>query len=277
MTTDYYQILGVEQTAGEKQIKDAYRKLAFKYHPDRNADDPSVSDKMKSINEAYAVLSDAAKRSEYDNLHRQYGSTAHSQFRQNYSEQDIFRGSDVNHLFEEVTRAFGLRGVEDIFKECYGKGYRRFEFRRPGFFATGFFFSGFPRGRMRHMRGGGGNGRANGQRQLGRRPGLRHLAQMVMEKMIQARLPADGADLNDLIAISPELAAAGGPYAYLARSQNKKLVVKIPPGVRDGQRIRLAGMGRPGRAGGAPGDMYLKVRVRQKRPLLEKLRRLIRS
>jgi DnaJ-class molecular chaperone len=265
MTTDYYQILGVDQTASDKQIKDAYRKLALQYHPDRNADDPSVSDKMKSINEAYAVLSDSGKRSEYDNLHRQYGSTAHNQFRQNYSDQDIFRGSDVNRIFEEVTRRFGLRGVEDIFKECYGKGYRQFEFRRPGFFATGFFFSGFP------------GGRGNGRGQLGSGPGMRRIARMVMEKMIQGRMPADGADLNDSIAISPELAATGGPYAYLARSQNKKLVVNIPPGMRDGQRIRLAGMGRPGRAGGAPGNLYLKVSIRQKRPLLEKLRRLIKS
>ncbi len=278
MPTDYYRILGVESTADPKEIKEAYRRLALRYHPDRNADDPAVSDKMKALNEAYAVLSDPTKRAEYDHLHQQYGAGAHTQFRQNYSEQDIFRGSDVDRLFEEVTRAFGLRGFEDIFRECYGKGFRRFEFRRPGLFATGFFFSGFPGGRMRGMgRGRLGRGAGRGRGRIGAGPGIGRLAQVVMEKVIQSRLPAQGADLNDTIRISPELASQGGPYAYLLRSRDKKLIVNIPPGVRDGQRIRLAGMGREGRSGGQSGDMYLRVSIRQKQPLLEKLRRMIKS
>jgi DnaJ-class molecular chaperone len=63
---DYYQILDVDQKASSKQIKAAYRKLAFKYHPDRNSKNPAASEKMKGVNEAYAVLSDTAKRREYD-------------------------------------------------------------------------------------------------------------------------------------------------------------------------------------------------------------------
>jgi curved DNA-binding protein CbpA len=73
----------------------------------------------------------------------------------------------------------------------------------------------------------------------------------------------DGADIHDRICISPELATAGGPYAYLLKPVSKKLVVKIPPGVRDGQRIRLAGMGAPGRNGGKDGDLFLEVRLRR--------------
>ena len=61
---DYYQILEVDQQASSKQIKKAYRKLAFKYHPDRNSKNPDAAEKMKKINEAYAVLSDATKRRE---------------------------------------------------------------------------------------------------------------------------------------------------------------------------------------------------------------------
>ena len=85
---DYYQILEIDLKASPKKIKDAYRKLAFKYHPDRNSKNPEAAEKMKRINEAYAVLSDAAKRREYDAMRHQFGSSAYSQFRQNYSEQD---------------------------------------------------------------------------------------------------------------------------------------------------------------------------------------------
>ena len=113
---DYYQILGINQNASAKQVKDAYRKLAFQYHPDRNEKNPEAAEKMKSVNEAYAVLSDAAKRRKYDTLRQQFGSSAYSQFRQNYSEQDIFSGSDINQVLEQMARAFGLRGFDEIFK-----------------------------------------------------------------------------------------------------------------------------------------------------------------
>ena len=130
---DYYQILGIDQKAGPRQIKDTYRKLAFEYHPDRNRKNPEAAEKMKRVNEAYAVLSDPAKRREYDAMRQQFGSSAYNQFRQNYSEQDIFSGSDVNQILEQMARAFGLRGFDEIFKEFYGQGYRHYEFRKPGF------------------------------------------------------------------------------------------------------------------------------------------------
>ncbi|MEJ2102176.1 MAG: DnaJ domain-containing protein, partial [Desulfobacterales bacterium] len=139
---DYYQILEVDQTASTRQIKDAYRKLAFKYHPDRNSKNPAAAEKMKDLNEAYAVLSDPVKRREYDTLRQHYGSSAYSQFRQNYSEQDIFSGSDINQILEQMARAFGLRGFDEIFKEFYGQGYQHYEFRKPGFFAKTYYFSG---------------------------------------------------------------------------------------------------------------------------------------
>jgi len=75
---DYYQIIGVDKNAGSKQIKEAYRKLAFKYHPDRNKENQEASEKMKHFNEAYAVLSNPAKRREYDALRQQFGSSAYS-------------------------------------------------------------------------------------------------------------------------------------------------------------------------------------------------------
>jgi len=86
-------------------------------------------------------------------------------------------------------------------------------------------------------------------------------------------LPENGADINDIINLDPLMTQQGGPYAYFLRKKSKKLVVKIPPGVREGQRIRLAGMGEDGKGGGKPGDLYLKVYI--KKPLLRKIKDFI--
>ena len=139
---DYYQILGIEKDAAP-QVKSAFRDLAFKYHPDRNTDSSDAVEKMKSVNEAYAVLSNPEKKKEYDALRQQYGSSAYSQFRKSYTEQDIFQGSDIHQVFEEMAKTFGVRGFDEIFKQFEGQGYRRFEAKRPGVYIKGFVFSGW--------------------------------------------------------------------------------------------------------------------------------------
>ncbi len=247
---DYYQILGLDKDAGQKQIKQAYRKLAFKYHPDRNKEHPETAEKMKRVNEAYAVLSDPKKRGEYDMLRQRFGSSAYSQFRNNYSEQDIFSGSDINQIFEEMARSFGFRRYDEIFREFYGQGYQTFEFKRPGFTASGFVFS----------------------RGLKKSP-FGKLYQYAFKKIAGVELPENGADINDIIHLDPLMTQQGGPYAYFLRKKSKKLVVNIPPGVREGQRIRLAGMGEDGKGGGKPGDLYLKVYI--KKPLALKIKNFI--
>jgi len=252
--TDYYHILGVSETAAPREIKAAYRKLAFEYHPDRTQGDPESTDKMKAVNEAYAVLSDQKKRREYDTLRRRFGDSATGEFRKSYSQQDIFSGSDINKIFEEVARSFGLRGFDDIFREFYGNGYKTFRVERPWGSVSGVFFSGtirgFPFGNL-----------------LGKVPG------MLLERITGVRLPKNGADSFDTISLTAEEAFRGGPYAYFHRKQSKKLIVKIPPGVTHGRRIRLPGMGGPGAGGGTPGDHYLKIRI--KRPLLDKIKALM--
>jgi DnaJ-class molecular chaperone len=258
---DYYQILGVKKDAGSKEIKEAYRQLAFKYHPDRNKENPEASEEMKSVNEAYAVLSDPEKRHEYDALGRQFGSSAHQQFRSNYSKQDIFSGSDINHVFEEMAKAFGFRGVDDIFRDFYGKEYRTFQFKRPGIFAGGFIFTGFPKRGEYH------------QSKLPPSGKLGKLSRFLLKQISGFETVKNGKDLDDVIRLTSEQALKGGPYAYFLRKKSKKLVVKIPPGVRDGQRIRLAGMGEDGKGGGTPGDLYLKVQI--KRPIIQKIKRSI--
>ncbi len=258
---DYYQILGVEKDAGPKEIKAAYRQLAFKYHPDRNRENPEASEEMKSVNEAYAVLSDTAKRHEYDMLRQRFGSSAHQQFRNNYSEQDIFSGSDINHVFEEMAKAFGFRGFDDIFKEFYGKEYRTFQFKRPGIFAGGFIFTGsFKSGEY-------------GQSLLAPSGKLGKLSRFLLKQISGFEMAKNGKDVDDVIRLTPEQALKGGPYAYFLRKKSKKLVVKIPPGVREGQRIRLSGMGEDGKGGGTSGDLYLKVQI--KRPLIQKIKKSI--
>ena len=122
--TDYYQTLGVPPNADPKKIKLAYRELAFQYHPDRNKENPAAAEKMKRLNEAYAVLSHVQKRREYDTLRREFGSSARHRFRQNYTEKDIFSGSDIHRILEEMAKSFGFRGYHDIFREFYGKGYQ---------------------------------------------------------------------------------------------------------------------------------------------------------
>jgi DnaJ-class molecular chaperone len=255
---DYYQILDVDQKASSKQIKAAYRKLAFKYHPDRNSKNPGAAEKMKRVNEAYAVLSDVNKRREYDTLRQQFGSSAYSQFRQSYSEQDIFHGSDINQILEQMARAFGLRGFDEIFKEFYGQGYQQYEFRKPGFFAKSYYFSG-----SRPTRGMNHTGLTS-QGNIGK------LARFFLKHFSGIELPEKGADINDTISLSPEHARQGGPYAYYLRKKDKKLVVQIPPGIKHTQSIRLTGMGEDGRGGAKAGDLYLKIRIRK--PLLQRLK-----
>lgn len=109
---DYYEVLGVSKEASEKDIKSAYRKLAMKYHPDRS-DAPDAEEMFKEISEAYAVLSDADKRRKYD----QFG---HAGINSQYSQEDLFKG--VN--FEDIFKGFG-GGGDSIFDMFFGGGRQR--------------------------------------------------------------------------------------------------------------------------------------------------------
>jgi len=110
---DYYEVLGLDRNADEAAIKKAYRNLAMKYHPDRNPGDAHAVERMKEINEAYAVLSDVEKRQLYD----AYGHAG----LEGYTQEDIFRGVDFSSLFHE----FGLRDFfgfgDSLFDSFFGR------------------------------------------------------------------------------------------------------------------------------------------------------------
>jgi DnaJ-class molecular chaperone len=270
---EYYQILEVEKEASPQRIKEAYRRLAFQYHPDRNTcppaggeENPSAVEKMKEINEAYAVLSDPEKRRAYDTLHEQYGSYGYDRFKQRYSEQDIFRGSDIHQIFEEMARSFGFRGFEEVFRESYGQGYHAFQFQRPGVSGRGFIFfgPGFRRGQQQ--------GIPTSSEIF---PGiLGKFIKILLKKTLGMREPERGKDLEDAVYLDPGQAREGAKGKYLHRKRSKELIITVPPGMKEGQKIRLKGMGAPGRDGGEPGDLYLKVKI--KKSLLERARDLLK-
>ena len=118
MAEDYYKILGIDKNTSIDDTKKAYRKLALKYHPDKNPGSKPAEEKFKKISEAYAVLGDPEKRKQYDS----FGSQA---FSRNFSQEDIFRGFDLN----EILRGFGgSRGRgqrrsyenDDLFSQLFG-------------------------------------------------------------------------------------------------------------------------------------------------------------
>lgn len=117
---EYYEILGVSKSATPAEIKKAYRKLALKYHPDKNSGDKASEEKFKEISEAYAVLSDPEKKKQYDT----YGS---ANFHQRYTQEDIFRNFDINDILRQFN--FGGGGQQNMhFRSNMGGGAGKFSF-----------------------------------------------------------------------------------------------------------------------------------------------------
>jgi len=233
---DYYSILEINKDASSKNIRDAYRKLALIYHPDRNPGS-DASAKMSEINEAYAVLSDPEKRAAFDEIHHKFGSNAREKFRSSYSEQDIYKNSDIDKIFEELSKMFGLRNYEEVFRELLKHGKKKdrvFPFKWNW---------------------------------------LKKITKDIKEISFASRsldflkkLAAFGRiydkTQHDTIYITPELAMTGGKISYLSSVTGKKLIVTIPKWVKDGTEIQLKGMGHEHKKKSE--DLFLKIRVRRK-------------
>jgi len=122
MAEDYYNVLGVDKKTSGDEIKKAYRKLALKYHPDKNPGNKTAEEQFKKISEAYAVLGDSEKRKQYDSFGSQEA------FNRSFSQEDIFRGFDLNEILRDLggfagSRVRGQRrsyGTDDLFSQLFG-------------------------------------------------------------------------------------------------------------------------------------------------------------
>jgi molecular chaperone DnaJ len=248
---DYYEVLGISRDASDADIKKSYRRLAMKYHPDRNPDDADSEEKFKEASEAYEVLTDSQKRQAYD----QFG---HAGLDGAAGMGAGFSGSSFSDIFSDV---FG-----DIF-------------------------------------GGGGRGRGSVQRGADLRYGLElDLEQAVRGDSVEIKVPVlsscevcsgSGAKPGTSPTTCPDCGGAGQirvaqgffslqqtcprcrgggqiisdpcvPCGGRGRVEKRKtLSVRIPPGVDNGDRIRLAGEGEGGIGGGPPGDLYVQIEVRE--------------
>jgi DnaJ-class molecular chaperone len=252
-TKDYYSIIGVSESASHEEIKHAFRKLAMKYHPDRNlGNEKWAEEKFKEINEAYAVLGDEVKRQEYDRM-RQAGFTGYDARYAGggyYSQEQVFANAFNNpYLFQELARMFqeaGLRFDERFVDNLFfgGKGFI-------------FTFSGQPSEKDWHM-----------SASEYRPPLLLRLAGKVFRFTLRRMLgmqelswQSKGEDLYHEIYLSQEEAASGvdKKIKYKRGREKKKLIVCVPPGVIRGTRIRLRGMGLEGKT---PGDLFINVRIK---------------
>lgn len=231
---DFYKTLGVAKDADADAIKKAYRKLARKWHPDQNPGDSRAEEKFKEIGEAYAVLSDPEQRKQYDALRTMAGGGAR------------FAGGPAG-------QAGGAGGFEDVFSSMFGggSGGTRVRYSTGGTGGSGGFediFSGlfggqggFPGGQTRGF-GGGSTGSPFGSAGSG-----------------GYRTPQPGADLRASTSLSFRQALEGTTVRMTVDGHS--MTVRIPQGVKDGQKIRLRGKGRPSTTGGPAGDLVVTIHV----------------
>jgi DnaJ-class molecular chaperone len=265
---DYYQILGVPPAASDEEVKRAYRRLALRYHPDRNPGDRTAEERFKEISEAYAVLTDPPKRRAYEGA-RASGPQARGRPDFGYSQEeilrDLFSGLRTNPFFADLMAEFLRAGV---------RGDERF-FTRTFFGGRGVVFGGvFVAGPWGWRRATIGPGRRPEVREGQRDPAavqggslLRALGKMLLGTLRglfgRPALPGgtDGDLTRDLSLTAAEAGAGGVKRVSLSRGgELEEVLVTIPPGVRTGTRLRLRGKGRPGPDGRA-GDLYLRVTV----------------
>lgn len=230
---DFYQTLGVAKNADQDQIKKAYRRLARRWHPDQNPGDKRAEEKFKEIGEAYAVLSNPEQRRKYDAV------------RQMASGGARFRAGPTSG-------AAGGPGFDDLFGSMFQGGNTRVRYQTGGAGGAGAGFDDL----LSNLFGGGAHARSPFRGGFGSEFGNSGFAAP----------PQRGADLQAQATLTFRQALEGATVRMVAEGHS--MTVRVPAGVRDGQRIRLRGRGRPGTAGGAPGDLVVRIHV-EKHPVYE--------
>lgn len=302
---DYYKSLGLGKTASPDEIKKAYRKLAMKYHPDHSKGNKAAEDKFKEISEAYAVLSDTEKRKQYDT----YGSES---FQQNFSQEDIFRGSNI----EDILKEFGFGGGAFFSSgRKAGGGGRRFSFNPE----SAFNFGGGRQQQSAPVKGSdveyeipltlseistgtsrtlsfqtpdGGNetltvkipkGMISGKKlrfagrgqhsPYGGPAGDLFIKSKIVEDPIFRHKEFD-LYLNREIKLTEALL---GTQISVPTLDGKQLSLKIPPGTKHKSKMRLAGNGIPHMKGGGSGDLYVEIQIEMPANLTRQQKQLIES
>ncbi len=238
MTKDYYKILGLDRNASKEEIKRGFHKMARKYHPDVNPDQPKTGEKFKQINEAYTILNDDKKKEMYDKFGVVDGDP--SSYQQGGG---VPRGGQGYRSPDGTTYYYSTSGSPGgfDFSEIFGNNGRS----RSGASGSDFFndigdiFGGVS------SRGGNTRGRSNPFRNV----------------------PQEGDDLRYDMEISFMDAFHGGErriqYRDPTTGQTQTLNVKIPKGIKEDQKLRLKGKGMPGENGGSPGDLYISIHVKK--------------
>ncbi len=238
MAKDYYKILGINKGASKEEIKRAFRKMARKYHPDVNPDEPKSGEKFKEINEAYRFLSDDKKREMYDKFGVVEGDTSTYQRQRGApGGSNVYRSPDGTTYYYSTS---GSPGGFD-FSQIYGNQNNS----RSGFGGYDFFndlgdiFDVF-------SRKGSGSTRARSPK--------------------YSNFPREGEDLRYDMEIDFIDAFHGGKkkvqYKDPLTGQLRTLNVNIPRGIKEDQKLRLKGKGMPGENGGVPGDLYIAIHIK---------------
>ncbi|MFC1890778.1 DnaJ C-terminal domain-containing protein [Thermodesulfobacteriota bacterium] len=303
---DYYQILGVSKSASPEEIKKSYRKLAMKYHPDRNKGDKDAETQFKNISEAYAVLSDKEKKKQYD----MFGSEG---FQNRYSQEDIFRNSDFGSIFSEFGFGGGGGGRgQNIFSQIFGNAGQT-QFRGGGSQFNSFgsrsrpikgkdlvyelsinledafnnsekiisyqaggskqdsvsvkIPKGISSGKKLRLHGKGQAGINNGP------PGDLYIQIRVTDHPIFKR-EADDLHINREINFSE---AVLGTEIEVTTIEQKNLRLKIPPLTQSNAKFRLKGYGMPHMNAKGRGDAYVTVTIAVPKKLTKKQKKIAKE
>lgn len=257
---DYYSILGVTQNCSEDEIRKQYRKLAMQYHPDRNPDSPEAEEKFKEIAEAYGVLTDPEKRQQYDTYMHQGGPQhgSHTQGNFSYSQEeilrDLFNDPRFQQMFQGLFHEFqksGLQGNSSFLRQSFFGG-------KKGAVFGGIFFFGSLAGPALMKKA---------RKEIANRPSLLSNVGKAVGSLLgrgnstQAAVTQQSVDTTYQTPLSEEELRDGKEIQMaLDNGGNKEtLKIKIPPGSRYGQKLRLKGKGQAISGSANRGDLYLKL------------------